>query len=75
MLNYTTQISRNYFFELIFFHTIRNFMDGITLFELILNADFYKADHNPKLIFRLIIVNITVFEIAIYNINHKRDSK
>lgn len=59
--------------EVILFYQVRDLKDGITFFELIVNTDFFdNADsidqHNPKLTFRLIVLNHTVFEIIIYSI-------
>lgn len=51
-------------------HWIRNFKDGITFFELSCNTDFFKADHNPKFVLLLVILNLKIFELEIYNINH-----
>jgi len=60
--------------ELILFNKIREFCDGITFFELLVNTDTYKEieeplyNHNPKLIFKLIICNFTIFELNIYSV-------
>ena len=59
--------------EVILFYKVRDLKDGITFFELVVNTDFFdNADsvdqHNPKLTFRLIVLNHTVFEIIIYSI-------
>jgi len=62
----------NMVFEVVLFHRLRKFADGITFFELIVNTDFFDNldnidQHNPKLSFRLIILNLTIFEIVVYN--------
>lgn len=58
--------------EVTLFHKLRELVDGITFFELIVNTDFfdnlYSVDqHNPKLTFRLIVLNYTIFEVVIYS--------
>lgn len=58
--------------EVTLFHKLRELADGITFFELIINTDFfdnqYSIDqHNPKLTFRLIVLNYAIFEMIIYS--------
>ena len=58
--------------EVILFYQVRDLKDGITFFELVVNTDFFDNtdsvhQHNPKLTFRLIVLNYTVFEVVIYN--------
>jgi len=58
--------------EVILFYQVRDLKDGITFFELVVNTDFFDDtdsmhQHNPKLIFRLIVLNYTMFEVVIYN--------
>jgi hypothetical protein len=58
--------------EVILFHKLRELADGITFFELVVNADFFdntvsEHQHNPKLTFRLVVLNYTIFEVVIYN--------
>lgn len=58
--------------EVILFYKLRDLKDGITFFELVVNTDFFDnsdsvGQHNPKLTFRLIILNYTIFEMVIYN--------
>jgi hypothetical protein len=60
--------------EFIMFHKLREFYDGITFFELIVNTDTYEEldnsifHQNPKLDFKLIILNYTIFELNIYTV-------
>jgi len=60
--------------ELVLFHKLREFYDGITFFELIVNTDTYEEmnssnlHHNPSLDFKLIVLNYTIFEFNIYTI-------
>jgi len=58
--------------EVTLFHKLRELADGITFFELIVNTDFFDNQdsidqHNPKLTFRLIVLNYAIFEVVIYN--------
>ena len=58
--------------EVILFYKLRELKDGITFFELVVNTDLFDnsdsvGQHNPKLTFRLIILNHTVFEIVVYS--------
>jgi hypothetical protein len=58
--------------EVTLFHKLRELADGITFFELVVNTDFFGNldsidQHNPKLTFRLIVLNHTIFEVIIYN--------
>lgn len=64
------KISKNYAFELALFLHIRYSNDGVTFFDFTNNWDRYEADHNPKFISHLAILNWTIFELSIYNINH-----
>ena len=58
--------------EVILFYKVRDLKDGITFFELVVNTDFFDNhdsvdQHNPKLTFRLIVLNYTIFELVIYS--------
>lgn len=67
------KITKNYAIDFGLLYKVREFKDGITFFELISNLDIYKADHNPKMSFRLIFFNVVIFDICIYNIHHIYD--
>ena len=59
--------------EVILFYKLRDQKDGITFFELVVNMDLFDnsdsvGQHNPKLTFRLIVLNYTIFEVVIYSI-------
>jgi len=59
--------------EVILFYKLRELKDGITFFELVVNTDLFDnadcvSQHNPKLTFRLIILNHTIFEMVIYSV-------
>lgn len=72
MICISKKLTKNYAIELAFFNHIRSFFDGVTAFELALDSDFYKGDHNPKITFRLIVLNFLIFEINFYNVNHEQ---
>jgi hypothetical protein len=65
------------FWEALFFHKFREFSDGISFFELIVNLDLYDSleiepkalSHNPKLIFSLKILNHTIFDFSVYSVS------
>lgn len=60
--------------EVLFLYKLREYYDGVTFFELVVNTDFYEVEesdyfhnHNPQLQFRLIILNWTIFDVSFYN--------
>ena len=63
-------IKNNYKLSIDLFRVIRSFKDGITFFEFIINLDLYQADHKPSFNLMLVIINLKLIEIEIYNINH-----
>lgn len=66
----SSKISKNFAWELGFLYFIRKFSDGVTLFELSIDASFYKGDHNPQFGIKLMVLNFMVFEFRIYNVHH-----
>jgi len=56
--------------ECTFINKVREFSDGVEFFNLILNADTYKGDHTPRIVFVLTILNVNIIEFGLYNINH-----
>jgi hypothetical protein len=70
MILISKEISKNFVFEISFFHKLRNFKDGISFLEFDVNLDLYKGDHNPQFEMCLVILNFKIFETNIYNINH-----
>lgn len=67
---YGFDITKNYALDFGLFYKVRNFKDGLTFFELILNLNLYKADHNPQIRCALVIFNFTIFDITLYNKRH-----
>jgi hypothetical protein len=65
------KINQNYAFEFYGLYPIRDIKDGISFFEFRMNLDLYKGDHNPRFEFSLILLNVMVFSLMIYNVNHK----
>ena len=70
MMLFTKKISKNYALDILAFVPIRSPRDGLTVQEFVVNADWYRGDHNPKLTVRLVLLNITIIDIAIYNVHH-----
>lgn len=66
-------ITKSYVFSLIFLGLSRSFTDGITFFNININIDWFKADHNPKFTLQLTFFNINIISIEIYNIRHIDD--
>jgi len=66
------KLSKEYRWEVLFFHQLRNRSDGITFFEFIVNLDMYdpfeyaKFKNNPSFNIHLVLCNWTVFQIEIY---------
>ena len=59
-----------YAFEADFFRKIRKFEDGVTFFEFTFNWDRWEGSHNPHFQLMLTFLNLKVFELGIYNVNH-----
>jgi hypothetical protein len=70
MMIYSIRISRKYAIDFSCLHFIRSILDGITFYEFTINADFYRADHNPQFRVLLVIMNFKLFEFEIYNTKH-----
>ena len=62
-----------YGWELVLLHKVRDWKDGISFFEFVMNLDRFVADHNPRFEVRLSLFNWTVFEFSVYNIHHMED--
>ena len=67
---YGFDITKHYALDFGFFYKVRNFKDGLTFLELILNLNLYRADHNPQIRCALVIFNFTIFDITLYNKRH-----
>jgi hypothetical protein len=70
MIYFSRKLSKKYAFDFSCFHKIRNFKDGITFGEFLLNLDLYKGDHKPQFRMILIILNFKIFEFEVYNVSH-----
>jgi hypothetical protein len=64
---YGFDLTKQYALDFGFLYKVRNFKDGLTFFEFILNLNLYKADHNPQIRFNLIICNFIIFDVMLYN--------
>jgi len=71
MMTLSIKLSKKYALEIALLHFLRSFKDGLSLLEVKLGADWYKGDHNPKVILHVVFLNFTIIEINIYNINHE----
>ena len=71
MINIHRQINVNYGWELVLFHKVRNFSDGITFLESKINWDKYLGDHTPAFNVYLEILNFTILEFNIYYLYHR----
>lgn len=61
--------------EICCFHRYRGFDDGISFVEFNLSLDLYRADHHPRFVFFFGILNFTIIDFSIYNINHLEDDE
>jgi len=64
---YGFNLTKKYALDFGLFYKVRNFKDGITFFEFLLNLDLYKRDHNPQIRFNFIVFNFIIFDITLYN--------
>jgi hypothetical protein len=65
-----TKINKDYAWEIAFLYKYQNFSEGLTVFQLNVDAEWYKGDHNPRFEILLIIFNFMIFDFSIYNIHH-----
>jgi hypothetical protein len=70
MIIFSCKIGKSYALDIVMFHPLRSFRDGISLLNVIIGVDWYKGDHNPKVLFHIIILNATIIEINLYNTRH-----
>jgi hypothetical protein len=68
--NLHSKIGCNYAWELNTFYKLRDFKDGITFFELILEWNKFMGDHNPQFTFYFMLLNFRIWEFTIYNVWH-----
>lgn len=68
-------LGRDYAFDWSFFRKVREFVDGITFCDLDCRLDLFKEDHNPQLVCRLDMLNVSVFDLTIYNVHHIQESE
>lgn len=71
MISLSIKLSKKFSLDLTLIHKVRSLKDGLTLLEFVIGGDWYKGDHNPKIDIHLILLNVTMVELNIYNINHK----
>lgn len=68
-----SKISKNFAWELTLFHKVRSFSDGIDFLDIRIVLDLYKGDHTPRFTFFFEMLNFTLIEFNIYNINHIKE--
>jgi len=66
-MTYGFNITKKWALDCGLFYKVRNFKDGITFFEFLINLDLYKRDHNPQFKLNLIVFNFIIFDIILYN--------
>lgn len=74
-MNINGLINRDYGWEIALFNKIRQFEDGLSIFEIIMNWDRYKGDHSPKFEFSVIILNVIIIEANISYPHHRDDEE
>ncbi len=65
------KLTTNYGFEVTIFHKLREFSDGVSIFDGKINWDRYKADHSPRFELFLMLFNYTIIELNIYYLHHR----
>lgn len=70
-MNISFKLNKNYAFEFSCFRKIREINDGIVFLEIKFNLDTYKFDHCPRFEILILLINFVLFEMSIYNVNHK----
>jgi len=71
MITFSCKMGKGYALDIVMFHLLRSFRDGVSLLNMNIGVDWYRGDHNPKVIFHLIILNVTIIEINLYNTRHR----
>jgi hypothetical protein len=69
-IHFDGALDEKYAFEVVLLHPIRALSDGLTVWDCKLNADWYRGDHCPRFEFELIILNVMVVEMRVYNRHH-----
>jgi len=73
MLVWGRKVSKNYAIEMAGLLIYRDLADGLSLVEIDFSADWFKGDHNPQCGIRITLLNVTLFEGRLYNVNHVED--
>jgi hypothetical protein len=73
ILGMSFRITEKFAIDITLFNKYRSFKDGIDFFHLSCESDFYEDDHNPKFRFWLALLNISIIEFDLYNINHSTE--
>ena len=70
MIGFSIKINSNYALDVYGLYRCRYIKDGLTVFNLSTQSDWYHGDHNPQFSIQLMIFNIMVLDFRIYNIHH-----
>jgi hypothetical protein len=73
MILFGKQLTNNYGLEIALFHHLRQFTDGLTIFNVNVNWDRYLSDHTPRFVCHIVVCNYTLIEINIYYLFHNND--
>ena len=71
MLCWSIKLNENYAFEVAGFYKYRAYSDGVTFLNFDSDLSLYSGDHNPQFRINLTVLNFMIFDIAIYNMNHR----
>lgn len=68
------KLSKDYGLDIGLLYWFREYEDGVTFFEFILNYDKYEEDHSPRFEFVLYILNLCIFDFTIYYLHHRSNN-
>lgn len=71
MIFWSIKLNKNYALDIACLYKYRSFSDGVTFLSLDTDLSLYIGDHTPQFRINLIILNYIIFEISVYNMNHK----
>jgi len=70
MILFHGMATKKYGWEVVLFHKVRDFDDGVSFFDFKLNWDRFEAEHSPKVGIYIELLNFTILEISVVNVNH-----
>ena len=75
LVSWTKKLTEKFSLDLVMFSKLRNWDDGIDFINVDISFDKYEADHKPSFQFMIVLLNYTIIELDIYNINHLVESE